>query len=1349
MSELGYETSDYEYTYNDIASVSEGSIRGEETGISRIYSVEEAKKLMGIETAPAYPVTVSYDEKAAVLTLNAADETKSADVMVISYNDDQTMKNAVLYPVEFENQKAAIEGVTLYSGDRVLVWDSIGTMVPKADVFVYTSVPETTPTPSPTDEPEEELEMIYEQDFEGFEEVSKPDASVADGWFSPAGTASVKTDSDSGINRYMAITGGNASRSGYFNLSKAVSENFVFEADLKTNRTDRVSELQLVESQSSVYQNHGVENTKRYVFTMDRPKNEDLYVINNGKSDSGLSLGDYNMPAVTTEKIDGDPWIHVKVVGNFTEGTVTVYVTSRDGSVEYYKGVSDMSDGISSFSCIHILGPKANVDTCIDNIKLYKARESDLAVSYHEVTITCGSDTFAQYVIDGESVINIPDVSAYGENFEGWDVGGTLYTSEELSSLAITSDCTITAHISENYIEAIESVSFNDFPAGGELVMGSDENTPASNPISLTITGEQGTSLISSPDERVDDYNVEWTFDGFRTLDGRPTGESGSAYCEGYAEVVSTAEHNTAVDFTMKRTAANYYGRVTAKVTYNGKTIEVSSPLVLLGDKSSKDILPKPGYTSDYNKYEDSLIGYSLLQNDLVFGGWQTYGSDGAHMDFSADEGGKYLSFSRDASGNSMVAYNEIGQIESQTVFEQDVRFGVDGSISYVGGGTMTAPDSTAFSFEKNGSSLLLNGTTIYSGANSGSWYHIVINADPISQKCAARVYNLSEDYTEAAPIAESAVMDFVDYTAGSAYRISLAKDNKSTIDVNNIRVYEAEVDENSIIITAPQTAEIPENGTSEIRLSAAAKTTDGWDYIGMPVWSIGDELAEGVSIANSGATATLTIESTAPAGELPIQVEVGGKTRTVTIKLVGTKDSISFTNAPAGIRLGSDGTYTYTAVVKNGQAEEIPGRSVSYAVTDENGTPISPDGVLISADGILSVGSSAKPQTIYVTASAQDSDGGVITRRIKTVLYNMDFVFGEGAVSDTATVVKASDDYSDSVGFGVDGGMEDAGGLSGGTFRLKLEKGSVYEVTAVYSGSITCERINSDFTGYVRESDGSKADVFKTAIFGDDIMDIEIDGTLKSLSVKKAERTETEEPDWWTIGDSTIQQNGSWAYTIASSETDDLSKYPELDAVIDTFHNSGRAGRQHKSFYTEGLFNSILTQLRPGDVVSISGMGTNDSSSSFEEFKEYDRIYMDAIMDMGAYVILGSYTPSGNYGETEGKVYDADTMTFKGMRTNSYDRAIRELYEENKDNPMVLGFLDIGKMSDDKMTADVQKVYAETSGTEEQKRAAANARAEEMMLWWRDYNHYNANFSNYILPDITAAAAALIAPIS
>ena len=73
-----------------------------------------------------------------------------------------------------------------------------------------------------------------------------------------------------------------------------------------------------------------------------------------------------------------------------------------------------MSDDITSFSCLALLAPSSGIDTCIDNIKISKALDSDLSEVFHTVKINNSIDEFSQYVCDGESVVNIPDMSAYG-----------------------------------------------------------------------------------------------------------------------------------------------------------------------------------------------------------------------------------------------------------------------------------------------------------------------------------------------------------------------------------------------------------------------------------------------------------------------------------------------------------------------------------------------------------------------------------------------------------------------------------------------------------------------------------------------------------------------------------------------------------------------------------------------------------------------------------------------------------------------------------------------------------------------------------------------------------------------
>ena len=129
-----------------------------------------------------------------------------------------------------------------------------------------------------------------------------------------------------------------------------------------------------------------------------------------------------------------------------------------------------MSDDITSFSCLALLAPSSGVDTCIDNIKISKALDSDLSEVFHTVKINNSIDEFSQYVYDGESVANIPDMSAYGKYFEGWSIDGQLLSSDDLNKYQITKDTTITAQISQDYIENIATVEFNSFPTDNMLV---------------------------------------------------------------------------------------------------------------------------------------------------------------------------------------------------------------------------------------------------------------------------------------------------------------------------------------------------------------------------------------------------------------------------------------------------------------------------------------------------------------------------------------------------------------------------------------------------------------------------------------------------------------------------------------------------------------------------------------------------------------------------------------------------------------------------------------------------------------------------------------------------------------
>lgn len=1357
LSEIGIKTNDYSYTYKDVANISD-SQRGEETGVNRIYSVDELKNYVTVSgiTAPIpapsqnpqesnMPAFMSYDGK--VITIKSKDDNlKTAILAEVLYQEDKTLEYVKIHDIQFQNNSASLE-LESQIGTVFYLWNSISDMIAAAKPIKYTKPEESeepivsaSPQPTPTEQPEQG-EILYWQDFEGYSEGS------SGGWESYAGTVEVKNDTADGMGKYMTVVSGKSGtcRSGLTELPQAIDKNFVFECDFKSSYYDNVSELQLVEKKSSIYMNHGVYSNAYYALTLDRPRSSNIYIINNGKSDSGLSVSSYNTPIVSTKEIQGDPWLHVKAVGNFDTHTIMIYITSLDGEIEYYHGMADMSPELNSWKCIHMLSPSTGAYTCIDNIKISEATEQDLSPKYHKVKISCPAYSFEQYVLDGDSVINIPDISMYGEYFEGWKMSGDnkLYSSRELEKTAIVSDCEITGVISPEYIEPMSKIEFSLFPAGNELVMGEDENTYGDNIISLSIEGEQGTSLVTNPDDRVNDYSIEWSFDGFRILDGKPTDESGSVYCDSYALCEITEKAQSSVNFKLKRTAANYYGLVTAKVTYNGKTLEVSNPLLIMGDKSSSSdiLLPARGYTADYNKYDSALSGYTFIDSDTIFGNWRSDGSDNRKYVFMSDETGNFLRLVRDAVGNSVYGYNDIGTINSQTIFKQDVRFNVEGNIQYTGGSSRSISD-IAFTLSMSEGRFKFNGTDICAG-NRGEWYHIEISADPTTKKTWAKIY----DSNGGELLGQSQIVDFEDmnYISGRYYRINPAKEKNGSIDFNNVIIEKAKISQ--INITAPEIIDIPEDGQVVADLSVSAVIDDGSKALGQSSWTIDDEFAEGVSICSIDAnTAKLTVDSSASSGDMKFTVSIGGERKSFIIKLLGTRDNVAFISAKSGVMIPMDGEaeYNYQAVVRNGQAEDIPERSVLYELYDsDNVSPVQIDGISIDkSSGILTVDSGVKPQIIYIHANSSDSFGNEISRFVKVNVYNLNF----DLLSETEGFTYVNNvSYTDSLGYGVDKKVSD----TEYTFKVKLERGRVYNIKAVYKGTIKCEEIAGFSDGFERSLADIGEDEYSVAVFGDDIMDIAVYGQLKSIQIVPVTKSEQMLPDWWTIGDSTVQQNGSWGYTIASSETSELSKYPELDAVINTFHNSGRAGRQHKSYYSEGLMNDLLCKMNPGDIVSISGMGTNDTSSTYEQFKMYNEIYMNAVIDMGGYVILGSYTPTGNYGSTSGKVYDYDTMTFKGMRTESYDRAIREVYAETQNNPKVIGFLDIGKIADEKMTKDVRMVYAaELVNGEAYARAAADKKAEEMMAWWKDYNHYYAEFSNYILPDITCAAAELIKSI-
>ena len=140
--------------------------------------------------------------------------------------------------------------------------------------------------------------------------------------------------------------------------------------------------------------------------------------------------------------------------------------------------------------------------------------------------------------------------------------------------------------------------------------------------------------------------------------------------------------------------------------------------------------------------------------------------------------------------------------------------------------------------------------------------------------------------------------------------------------------------------------------------------------------------------------------------------------------------------------------------------------------------------------------------------------------------------------------------------------------------------------------------------------------------------------------------------------------------------------------------------------------------------------MGTNPGGMSGTQFKSPLDYYVDACLAMGAKVILTSYTPHGCVEGYE-YVYDKTTHTFHGCREDAYDSlGIRVIYEERKDDPDILGFIDIGLNADNAFNEYVAD-YAKNGYENE------DAAAKAIMDCFGDHNHYGNGGRSQLAGDL------------
>lgn len=1195
-------------------------------------------------------------------------------------------------------------------------------------------------------------------------------ASDTTGWTSEyaPGDMSIATDEDNSINKYFkfANTNGSGTRNAYytFDSDAQTTENgkAVIEFDFYMTNTgnENINQLVLLDSAAGNPKGNANYSGNNYIFSFTQPKNSDKLIINN--------LDGSKETYTTTDWTNKSGWTHAKAIMDFTEHNVTITLSSHDGETVYFDNKVPMGTTDLKIGKLLICEARKNTVTFgIDNI-LVRSYDSSLDAgnTYYKVTYDVKGEKSEETVKENTSPLNIPDLTNYGYIFKGWQVNDdTENLIDDLKEYKITTDTKFTA-IYEKDTEYIEPIISAEIKGNQIMTFGDSPDIAAENKYTLTLTGQNGTIITADTiDSRIDDFNIEWDIDGFKTVNDT------DKYCDSYGEFAEHTNTATEVLFMLRQCDFNFYGKLNATVTYNGETIEASMYVAATGDKSMADnqILPEAGYPSDFDEYPDSLVGYTTLKdtyggNDIMVGGWGMSGSDSGDAVIMKEENNKFLRINCPTSSKSHMFTNSINTPQKQIIFEQNIRFNGNGCI------TLTSKQpywtdkegyTTPVTLEFDGTTIKLNGIAIKNNdidvtVNKGKWYKIVLSADKTTESCFVKVYDLNGQF-----VGETDSIAWTENSEPTYYSIGFANKQTGTVDFDAYRAYYPAADISTYTLNISQeTLSIPNKDTAT--LSASVKSKEGYNITGAAEWSILEDDMQDIIITPDvvdSHKATITLGEGASAGEATVQVNIGGYTKTIKLNITDSAESIKFTSSQGSLAIPLDeksvNTAKYSAAVINGDGMDL-NRNVSLGIYDKNNVNKYnlPDGISFDASaGTISVTSAAVPCVFTVRATGESSDGKILSRSVKVTVHGLSFDFGSGAdesVTEGYTDINPLTTYTVSRGYGIEGSVKAEGTpsidnaesdyLSGDfTFKAKVTKGKHYRVKIAFSGDLVSEYVSealsghertlaaegTTHTGYTVKTEEITEQVYDIPVV-DDVMDLKFSGArVAYISIEKVEKTAAEKPNIWSVGDSTIGNSGSYAYNLAR----DQANYPEFTALAD-YHNNGKGSRNLKTYYTQGWLDNILINIRPGDIVTIGNMGTNPGGMSGTQFKAPLDYYVDACLAMGAKVILTSYTPHGCVEGYE-YVYDKTTHTFHGCREDAYDSlGIRVIYEERKDDPDILGFIDIGLNADNAFNEYVAD-YAKNGYENE------DAAAKAIMDCFGDHNHYGNGGRSQLAGDL------------
>lgn len=959
---------------------------------------------------------------------------------------------------------------------------------------------------------------------------------------------------------------------------------------------------------------------------------------------------------------------------------------------------------------------------------------------YHYTILVDKNDSLATVSITDKAGNKVVDKLMVPTNGTNDKITGILFLSGRWKSVMKLDN--ILVRTTDKYDEfgkkAEETLSKIEFTSELNTTINQPaEDTPVHKPIAIKATGIYGSDLTNK-----EGLNVEWTVTGLDNEDGyiSLTKESGSG-----TGTDGVKPNGPTAYFNVRNGVSNWFGKVTAKVTYLGESFEILTPFAVIGASGSTNIAPDAGYPENMSSYDDSLVGYTATSNainskDLVLNGWSIYGSNGVRtLTLKKDEDNtKYLQFASNGGGGSTVGVYQLAEQATQYIVDMKVRFtGGAMAFGHYGNTPNNATNNPNWTVSY-GSGALTVGTQSISGVNSEDWYRVIVSADESVGTYWVKVYN------DAGTLVGETTAEAMSstYTETQKY---FCFQGTYPVDLASFKIYTPTAS-TMTVNTEAETIQVPETGANSAtaELTAIVKDTDGYNISGAVAWSLADEYT-GVSIASKDAqTATLTVTDEAAAGTVTVVATYGSKRVEKEISLSTTGNAIAFTKSSSSITIpfeGSDAaTGNFAAEVRDKAGQPVDGANVTLSLVDAAGTPVTnAKGITFDATtGVLTVQAGAVSKVLYVKAVATVGEE-TLTSRVKVNVHGLSFAFGSNDPSDDSfTKVTATDAYSDKIGYGFDDTSvvtseeSDVKGTAAYRFKAKVPNGNYVVKVTTSSATMTSEVVE----GVAATTGITKTGTQFNVAVCDGVLDLtfESGSTLSDLTITQAAaKTALAKPAVYAIGDSTTNNNASgnisWGNRVGNGVA--------VPDTFSSFSNNGMAGRDSVNFYNQGRVETVLLSVCPGDYVTVNmGINSKEAGESASYYTLLNNYYVEGIIQRGGIPVIVTATPLGF--SSSQYPYNASIGKFTVNRgTGAHNGDLRKIAQSHDLNIIELGYYFENYFNS--LTAEDVTAYNTENGT------SFTSQVELVKSWYGDHNHYKQyladKIGSYILDSVSKIA--------